>query len=455
MQSKYFKFNKKIFILTIVLVSTILPIYAENDFTNKEISGFVKEMKMDNLSTQYLDEVEKLFYKQRDLQEYNTALKTVNYLINASIKYNGENHPQTGFAYVARARYYTEIIMPELAKNDLDKAYEIYKKNNKNLDLKSNILYSYADYYSNIEEYFEALKYLSEAIGTEKQSLCAYKAYAELYLNLRNNKVAKAFLDKYHDEILRNETNQDIELFEYHLLMSKLYQNEQNIFLFNEELDKAENILKTYNNSRPDLEILLNIEKVQYFLDTKEFDKALNLLKKNKKLIYKYGKKYQKTNIIQQFIDCYKDKKNLFKFNLYARKINNFYNSLPSDSLLFLTLAEKQIDLYKELGKYNEANTYVQEALNKIEPVKEYTPKLYGKFLRKAAEIKIIEGKTKEAKIYLDKALESYQKTIPEDSFEFYELYNTYGNLENLVQNEKEANNYYKKARAIIKKIKE
>lgn len=455
MQSKYFKFNKKIFILTIVLVSTILPIYAENNFTNKEISGFVKEMKMDNLSTQYLDEVEKLFYKQRDLQEYNTALKTVNYLINASIKYNGENHPQTGFAYVARARYYTELIMPELAKKDLDKAYEIYKKNNKNLDLKSNILYSYADYYSNIEEYFEALKYLSEAIGSEQQSLCAYKAYAKLYLNLRNNKVAKAFLDKYHDKILKNETNQDMEMFEYHLLMSMLYQNEQNISLFNEELNKAEDILKKYQNSNPELEILFNINKTQYLLDIKDFDKALTLLKKNKKLISKYGKEYQKTNITQQFIDLYKDQKKLLKFNLHAKKMNRFYNSLPDNSLLSLCLIEKQIDLYKELGKYNEANTYIQEALNKIEPVKEYTPKLYGKFLRKAAEIKITEGKTKEAKIFLDKALESYQKTIPEDSFEFYELYNTYGNLENLVQNEKEANNYHKKARAIIKKIKE
>ena len=193
----------------------------------------------------------------------------------------------------------------------------------------------------------------------------------------------------------------------------------------------AENILKTYNNSRPDLEILLNIEKVQYFLDTKEFNEALNLLKKNKKLIYKYGQKYQKTNIIQQFIDCYKDQKNLFKFNLYARKMNNFYNSLPSDSLLFLTLAEKQIDLYRTIGKIEEANKYAQNALNKLEPVKEYVPKLYGKFLRKAAEIKLQEENTAEAQIYLEQAIESYKKTIPEESFEFYEIYQSYGNLSN------------------------
>ncbi len=455
MTQKFYEINSKILLLTILFILTTSPGLTSDNYTNKDINKSVIEMKMDSLSPEYLFEVEKLFYEQRDAQDYDTALNTVNYLINASIKYFGENHPQTGFAYLARARYYTELIIPDLAKKDLDIVYKIYEQNKENLDLKNNILYSYVNYYSNIEEYYEAIKYLYKALGNKQDTAFAYKTYGQIYSNMRANGKAKKYFNKYYSTIKNKKENQNIELFEYHLLMAMLYQNEKAVDIFKEELDKAENILKTYNNSRPDLEILLNIEKVQYFIDTKEFDKALNLLKKNKKLIYKYGKKYQKTNIIQQFIDCYKDKKNLFKFNLYARKINNFYNSLPSDSLLFLTLAEKQIDLYRTLGKIEEANKYAQNALNKIEPVKEYVPKLYGKFLRKAAEIKIQEGNIAEAKLYLERAIESYKKTIPEESFEFYELYLTYGNLSNANKNKAETENYYKKANSILKILKE
>ncbi len=454
MTQKFYEINNKILLLIILFILTTSPGLTSENYTNKDINKSVIEMKMDNLSPEYLFEVEKLFYAQRDAQDYDTAINTANYLINTSIKYFGENHPQTGFAYLARARYYTELIIPDLAKKDLDIVYKIYEQNKENLDLKNNILYSYVNYYSNIEEYYEAIKYLYKALGDKQDTAFAYKTYGQIYSNMRANGKAKKYFNKYYSTIENGKENKNIELFEYHLLMAMLYQNEKAIDIFKEELNKAEEILKTYNNSRPDLEILLNIEKVQYFLDTKEFNEALNLLKKNKKLIYKYGQKYQKTNIIQQFIDCYKDQKNLFKFNLYARKMNNFYNSLPSDSLLFLTLAEKQIDLYRTIGKIEEANKYAQNALNKLEPVKEYVPKLYGKFLRKAAEIKIQEENTAEAQIYLEQAIESYKKTIPEESFEFYEIYQSYGNLSNTNENKTEAENYYKKADSILKILK-
>ena len=85
----YFKnssVNRKICVLTIICALTVLPTYAENTSKNIEVQKSVIEMRMDNLSTQYLDKVEKLFYKQKDLQEYDKALETVNYLINASLK---------------------------------------------------------------------------------------------------------------------------------------------------------------------------------------------------------------------------------------------------------------------------------------------------------------------------------------------------------------------------------
>ena len=129
MTQKFYEINSKILLLTILFILTTSPGLTSDNYTNKDINKSVIEMKMDSLSPEYLFEVEKLFYEQRDAQDYDTALNTVNYLINASIKYFGENHPQTGFAYLARARYYTELIIPDLAKKDLDIVYKIYEQN--------------------------------------------------------------------------------------------------------------------------------------------------------------------------------------------------------------------------------------------------------------------------------------------------------------------------------------
>ena len=452
MYLKNCKVNRRIFTLTVICALTVLPIYAAETSTNNEIQKAVIEMKMDNLSTQYLDEVEKLFYNQRDLQEYNTALKTVNYLINASIKYNGENHPQTAFAYIARARYYTELMIPNLAKKDLDKAFDISNYNNSNIDLKSNILTSYIGYYLALEEPYQAMKYIKEVINLEKESVSKYRELGQIYSKMKNLKEAEKYFSQYYDGI-KDITNNEEELFNYHLMMAQMYQETKMLDLYRAEMNKAEEILNTIDKNKDELKILINTCKIQYFIDTKEFDKALSLLNENNDLISFAGKSYQKTNLIYHYLDFYREQKNENQFKKYASKTDKFYKTIPSESLLYLTLEEKQIDLNKDLNYFDKANEYANEALEKIETYKEFTPFIYGKYLRKLAEIKLSQGNTEETTILLDKALENYKKVAPESAYEFYEIYKNYAELSNQKGNYEDSINYYNKAAKIIKEL--
>lgn len=452
----YFKnssVNRKICVLTIICALTVLPTYAEDTSKNIEVQKSVIEMRMDNLSTQYLDEVEKLFYKQRDLQEYDTALQTVNYLINASIKYNGENHPQTGFAYIARARYYTELMIPDHSKNDLDKANEIYEHNKDNYDLRDNISNAYIDYNIRIEQPYQAIKYMEPIINSETLPEFVYRQLGQMNIRMYNIKEAEKYFAKYYDKI-KEKANNEKELFYYHLEIAEMYQYAGKYNLYLEEINKAEKILETIDTNKEQLKILLNTSKIQYYIEMKEFDKAFLVLEENNELISKSGKEYQKKNIIQHYIDYFREQKDIKEFNKLAKEINKFYKTLPEESLLYLTLEEKQIDINKDLNNFDQATEYANDALKRIEPYKDYTPYLYGKYLRKMAEIKIAEGKAIEAKIYLDKALESFKKGAPETAYEFYEIYKNYAEYSQMSENYNDAINYYNKAESVIKGLK-
>ncbi len=452
----YFKnssVNRKICVLTIICALTVLPTYAEDTSKNIEVQKSVIEMRMDNLSTQYLDEVEKLFYKQRDLQEYDTALQTVNYLINASIKYNGENHPQTGFAYIARARYYTELMIPDHAKNDLDKANEIYEHNKDNYDLRNNIANTYMDYNMRIEQPYQAIKYMEPIINQETLPEFVYRQLGQINIRMNNIKEAEKYFAKYYDKI-KEKANNEKELFYYHLEIAEMYQYAGKYNLYLEEINKAEKILETIDTNKEQLKILLNTSKIQYYIEMKEFDKAFLVLEENNELISKSGKEYQKQNIIQHYIDYFREQKDIKEFNKLANEIDKFYKTLPEESLLYLTLEEKQIDINKALNNFDQATEYANDALKRIEPYKDYTPYLYGKYLRKMAEIKIAEGKAIEAKIYLDKALESFKKGAPETAYEFYEIYKNYAEYSQMSENYNDAINYYNKAESVIKGLK-
>ncbi len=454
MNLKNFHSGRKIFVLTLACIFTILPAFSQNNLTENEVKKSVIENNMINLSEDYLSQVETLFYLQRDIQDYEQAIKTVNYLINASTKYYGEANPQTGFAYLARARYYITIMIPDLAKKDLDKVYEIYQLNKDNQDLRNNILLGYVNFYSSTEENYNSLKYYNEALDKVENNISANKNIAQIYINMKNYKEAKKYIDKYYEDIQKDKENQNANLFEYHMLNASYYQTKQEMVAFKEELNKAEEIIKSFENPKQtELQILFNINKVQYYLDMKQFDKALILLDENKELISKNGQEYQKQNILQQYLDYYKEQKDLNKFNKYAKNINKFYNTLPSNSLLFLTLADKQIDLYKDLGKLSDADEYCQQALDKIEPVKDYIPYQYSKFLKKAAEIKQEANNLAEAKIYLDKTMESYKKVLPETANEFNEIYKIYGDIAKSEKDMDKAKSYYEKAISIIKNI--
>ena len=453
MHLRYFQTNKRMYILLIILTFIILPVFADENYINKEIQKSVIENNMDNLSEEYISKVEKLVYTQMEIQKYDEALRTANYLINSSIKYFGKTDPKTGFAYLARARYYLELRIPDLAKKDFDKVYEIYTLNNDNKDLKSNVLNGFVNYNLCFEEAYKALNYHYQIVNNKYDNANEYLTLSQIYTIMQNHLDSRAALDKYYSRIQEDKNNKSLELFYYHMSMAILYQAGQKMELLKKELDEAKNLIHSLDKYRTEATIVYNVNKIQYFIDMKQFDEALALLKEHNKFVSEYGKQYEMQNLYQQYLDYYLELTNQYKFNKYVKKLNKFYESLPSDSLLFLPVAEKQINLYKNIGKYKEANEYAKNTLDKIEPVKNHVPYIYGKFLRLAAEVKLQEGNITDAKAYLNKALKNYESFYPETAYVFYEVYKDFGEIANYEGNSEKAINNYKKAEKIIKKL--
>ncbi len=453
MNLEYFKSNIKIFSLLIICLAITLPAFSESDFTKNEIHKSIIENNMNKLSTDYISEVEKMVYMQMDMQQYEDALKTANYLIKASKKYYGENHSRVGFAYLARARYYLEVRIPDLAKEDLYRVYEIYTQNKDDEDLKNNILNAFINYNLCFEESYEALKYHYQLVGNKYNNANEYLTLSQIYTIMQNHIDSKTALDRYYQKIKDNDHNQNLKLFYYHMSKAILYQAGQKMDLLKKELDEAEKLIDSLEKYKTEARISFNVNKIQYFIDMKQFDEALSLLDKNNEFITENGHKYEIQNSFQQYLDYYLELTDSDNFNKYAKKLDKYYETLPTGSLSFLPVAEKQINLYKNLNMYRKANEHAKNVLNQLEPVKNYIPYQYGKFSRLAAEVKIQEGNISAAKIYLDKALKSYELFYPSTAYVYYEIYKDLGEISNIEGNTKEAFQYYKKAEVIIKKL--
>lgn len=446
--------NAKNILCSVLLVSCLysVPVFAQDNvqYTDKELKKCVSQLKMDGLSDQYLVQVERLVYEQAWNRQSDKALNTAQYLINASKKYYGINHPRTGFAYIARARVYQGMALFNKSMQDLDIANSIYLKNPTDYDLANNVMLTYSMQYMFVKQYAKSIDYLQKTLSKEYQyngMSYVYSELANLYAQSRNVKKALEYYDKQYNDLMSNNLAISPNMFNYYLSVAGLYRN---IGLYADtvkNLEKAEKVLAQLDDSNKKLLISLNKAKIMYLNEVRYFDEVIALLSETEALVEKYGSTHDKEHIKSYYIDLYKEKKEFSNTYKYFNEIEKLYKNLPEDSLaIIFPISEKQIEIYKDMQEFEKSSQAVCRAFKKLEMQKENVPSLYAYFLLKKFDLNKDENKLDEAKIALDTAFEYYNKSIPANSYEFYEVYKRYGYLSAHKGDNIEALKYFNKA---------
>jgi len=423
--------KKNLCIIALLCIITSGQIFAQNTQTdNKYLLKSIKQEKISNLSTEYLNSIEQLYNKQISNKEYNKALKTLDYIILANKSYYGDYSPEAGFSYLLRGRYYNGLMIFDKTKKDMDKVYELALKNKSN-ELLFNSYIGYTNYYSAIEQHYDTIKYLNKLNDKSNWNNFESKYYnlAEAYAAARNFQTAYNYYQKAYNEISANPNNLDQKKFFYHLKLANLYKDNSKYNLAFQNYNEAEKILSNMKDDDKNLLITLNMDKIQHYQEVKNYPAQKELMDKTAEILKEHGEEYQRENLVLNYIDYYKNKKCPKEAQQYIKEAKKYNAEKPKNSLMFLSLAEKEIDIYKDFQQPKKADLLANKCIKSIEPVKEYAPLIYGKFLRKSAEVKKVLNQTDEAQLLLDKAKKIYESVLPESAYEFYELHKNYAEL--------------------------
>lgn len=449
--------NTKNILCSALLVCCLysVPVFAQDDvqYTDKELQKCVSQLKMDGLSNQYLEQIEQLVYNQVQNRQYDKALKTAQYLINASKKYYGVNHSRTGFAYIARARVYQCMFLFNKSIQDLDIANSIYLKNTTDYDLANNVMLTYAMQYSSVQQPAKSIDYLKKTFSKEYQfngMSYVYNDIANFYTQAKEMKKAIEYYDKQYKDLVNNDLAISNNMFYHYLAVAGLYQNVGLYSDTEKNLEKAEKLLTQLDDSDKKLLIALNKAKIVYLNEIRYYDESIALLAETEILAEKYGDTYDREHIKSYYIDMYRDKEEFSKTYKYFNAVEKLYSTLPSDSLGDLyPVLEKKIDMYWDMQELEKDYAVLSCALRKLELQKENVPALYAYFLLKKVNIDKESGKFEEAKQTIDTVLEYYKKAVPENSYAFVDVYKRYGELYEFQGKNKEALKYYNKAKDI------
>lgn len=449
--------NAKNILCSVLLVSCLysIPVFAQDDvqYTDKELQKCVSQLKMDGLSDQYLVQIEQLVYNQVQNRQYDKALKTAQYLINASKKYYGVNHSRTGFAYIARARVYQNMALYNKSIQDLDIANSICQKNLTDFDFVNNVMLTYAMQYRATLQYNKTVEYLKKTLSKEYQYNGMSYVYSELansYAQANDMNKALEYYDKQYKELIDNNLAISNNMFYHYLSLAGLYQA---VGLYSDtakNLEKAEKLLVQLDDSDKKLLISLNKAKIMYLDEILYLDEENELLAKTDALVQKYGDTYDKEHIKGLYIVYYRSKKEFSKTYKYFNAVEKLYSTLPSDSLGDLyPVLEKKIDMYWDMQELQKDYDVLLCALRKLELQKENVPALYAYFLLKKVNIDKENRKFEDAKATIETVLEYYRKAVPENSYVFFDAYKRYGELYEFQGKNKEALNYFNKAKNI------
>ncbi len=420
----------------------------ENTYTEKEMNKYIKQKNLEVINPDYINYIESSIYK--DDKNLKKSIDISSYFIDANKKYYGDVHPKTAYAYVNRANMYSHNMIFDKAFEDLKTANDIYQRNLNNYDLGSYILSGYVDLYFSSQDPEKALEYLNKISNSKLYHLCPgylNMQYANAYSQTKDISKAVAYYSKIYKEIEKNNGIESKEMFYYHLSMASLYQMIGDYSKCEEKLAEAEKLLTKLNDEDERLLINLNKAKIMYLNEILEFDIEQPILAQTADLIAKHGGYFDEEHINQYYIDYYREKKEFDKLPKYFKIIDGFYKNVPSNALTTVFFVEeKQIDTYRDSKNYEKAKEHSNIALNTIEPVKEYAPSIYIKFLLKSFDLNKDTQMFAEAKKDVDEAYKYCQKAFPSNSYMYFDVYKKYGEFYEAQGNPKEALKYFDKA---------
>ncbi len=447
--------KKNLCIIALLCIISAGQIFAQNNsIDHKHLLKPIRYEKINNLSPEYINSIEQLYLKQVSDKEYNKALKTLDYLILANKSYYGDFSQEVGFSYLLRGRYYNGFMIFDKTKKDMDKVYELALKN-KSKELLFNSYIGYTNYYSAIEQHYDTIKYLNKLNdGSDRNNFeSKYFNLASAYAAARNFKTSYNYYQKAYKEISANPNNLELKKFFYHLKLATLYKDNSKYNLAFQNYNEAEKILSNIKDDDKSLLIRLNMEKIQHYQAVKNYTAQKELMDKTAEILKEYGEEYQRENLVLNYIDYYKNKKCQNETKEYIKKAKKYNKGKPKNSLMFLSLTEKEIDVYKDFQQPEKADLLANKCIKSVEPVKEYAPLIYGKFLRKSAEVKKALNKIEESKLLLDEAKKIYESVLPESAYEFYQLHKEYAELYNAQGKTDEAIKEYNTAIEINKAL--
>lgn len=450
---------KKVILTSVLLLSLVLPVYAkdENPMYSGELYENVKKLEFSNITPEYISDIENLMWDLNNSKNPDKAIETASYIIDLNKKLYGENSSPAAKAFLTRSLLETWYFMPKNAKNDLDKAYNIYLKNTKNIDLKRNILENYTSYHQGVEENLKASSYAKQLLELNKKNISAkdiYLAKSNIYSMQSDFNNAIKFYKAYLNEIKKSKNKNNEDIFNCYLEIARKYMNQGSYKDAEEYIKKADNMLTKMNDENNFFRLQLKYLENEYYSDQNDIEKVEEILKESKELLEASNDKNQADVVDTEYMYYYKDKKDYDKYKEVEKKLKSRQGNFPKESLMPILSNEITSEIYQNLHQYKKAQELVNNTLNQLEEIKDYAPAYYGKFLRQGLYISTARKNPVIAKQYLDKIYSAYKQADSENSIAFIDINRRYGDYYYNIENFDVAIKYYKKALEVAKKYK-
>lgn len=445
MTIKLSKIQKNIMAVTICCLLSVNTVFAENNqYNNIKIYSNLNKV---HVTPEYINEVENLFYNKMQQNAYQETMKLADYLIVLNSKLYGPESIQTANMYITKGQYYSNLKIFNVAKDSIDKAETIAELYPDNTNLKNHINNALFSYYCATNQPFDNLKLLKtinpDNLATERESIEFYDKLGSVYMVKRDYANAELYYNLFNKISKEKYGSENINGLQYYQELLYLANTKTDYDKFNEYYPLAnEEYNKFFQGNLFQLLRQINIE-LDYYINTLNFDAAKKILDDN---ISTFENTKEIESFYEKYAQLYKEVSNYKLFQEYINKIEACYSKLPANSLTKLQLFEKKIDYYKDTKDFNKANEEIDKALKLIEPVKDYVPVIYGKYLSKAGEIKTQLNPSTENFEYFNKSIDSYMKSVDECSFEIFEVYKLIGEAYQRINEQDKALEYFNKA---------
>ena len=424
----------KLCTLAIICCLSITSAFAADEIKyEKEILKAIKQNKIENLTEDYINQVQELACKQAyDKKEVIKALKTVDYLIKITQKFYGTNSQELARAYAQKADILSSFGSPSEAINAIKEAEKHAFLNLQNEEDANYIKNSYKHLYLQIEQPTKAKEYTTtesdknQKILTEIQYLKNVDQYKKAIKKLKT--LEKTAL----------ETNNKDLLADIYVIFLDIYKNSNNYKEVLNYLEKAEKLEKEYDY----LKYPIVDTKSNYYKEFSEYKKAKEIILTN----FPTKTEQEKAAVYDMLYDIDKTANNIELSLEYVKFIDNFYsqkypkNSIERTKFIY----DKYLAVYKDLNNKKKAEEYFKKIEELIVPEKEIAPILYANYLVERAHFNGYIDNHEKAKEAFEQAISIYEKIEPSKHI-LAEVYGYYAEY-NFYENNKIGFKYIKKA---------